>query len=314
MSKAADLETEKIKQNKEKPEAKRKHKFKAAKWTHPNGHPRCIICGDEERVGGFCMPMEKSEASLNRRNPFNKTEDEIDLKKMSRGLPEFKNFPKVSNRPDQEIQNVNTKRQARIFSRKAATQSAFPQNSIKEDIADKAYAVSKPKSSEYTKAQQHAAKQRFNYDLSEEQATSRGAVLQGSSVKKPLGFVSGEANYPTTARREHEAIHLTMDELGKKYGHGISKHAEKRMNELIHPSVSEHLAKHLINVGYHKSTHDKELIPHLYEMLHDLKTRDIMRHTNPEFKQKEKEIMNQAKKSWKAIRDFAYKLKAGDEE
>lgn len=57
----ADKETEIIKQNKEKPEAKRKHKFKAAKWTHPNGHPRCIVCGDEERVGGICEPLSKSE-------------------------------------------------------------------------------------------------------------------------------------------------------------------------------------------------------------------------------------------------------------
>ena len=51
---AADKETEKIKENKKKPEAKRRHEFKAASWTHPNGHPRCMICGDEERTGGIC--------------------------------------------------------------------------------------------------------------------------------------------------------------------------------------------------------------------------------------------------------------------
>lgn len=50
----ADKETAQIKLNKEKPEAKKPHDFKAAEWTHPNGHPRCIICGDEERTGGKC--------------------------------------------------------------------------------------------------------------------------------------------------------------------------------------------------------------------------------------------------------------------
>lgn len=32
------------------------HDFKAAEWTHPNGHPRCKRCGQEEPVGGKCTP------------------------------------------------------------------------------------------------------------------------------------------------------------------------------------------------------------------------------------------------------------------
>lgn len=31
------------------------HPFTPAKWTHPNGHPRCAKCGQEERIGGTCM-------------------------------------------------------------------------------------------------------------------------------------------------------------------------------------------------------------------------------------------------------------------
>lgn len=57
---AADIETEEIKENKKKPEAHERHEFKAAKWTHPNGHPRCVICGQEERVDGMCDPLDKS--------------------------------------------------------------------------------------------------------------------------------------------------------------------------------------------------------------------------------------------------------------
>lgn len=47
-------ETERIKERAETPEAKARHPFKAAEWTHPNGHPRCRLCGDESRIGGIC--------------------------------------------------------------------------------------------------------------------------------------------------------------------------------------------------------------------------------------------------------------------
>ena len=56
---AADKETELINENKKT--AKFPHKFKAAEWTHPNGHPRCLQCGDEERIGGVCEKFEKAE-------------------------------------------------------------------------------------------------------------------------------------------------------------------------------------------------------------------------------------------------------------
>jgi hypothetical protein len=49
-----ERETVKIKQRAETPEAKARHSFRAAKWTHPNGHPRCALCGQEEQVGGIC--------------------------------------------------------------------------------------------------------------------------------------------------------------------------------------------------------------------------------------------------------------------
>lgn len=52
-----DKETAIINENKKKPQAKKVHEFKVAKYTFPNGHPRCLICGDEEPIGGVCnMP------------------------------------------------------------------------------------------------------------------------------------------------------------------------------------------------------------------------------------------------------------------
>lgn len=56
--KECDEETEKIKENKKLPLANKPHEFKAAKYTHPNGHPRCLICGDEEPIGKVCNMSE----------------------------------------------------------------------------------------------------------------------------------------------------------------------------------------------------------------------------------------------------------------
>ena len=50
-----DREDLKIKTNKKK-WGGRPHVFTAAEWTHPNGHPRCVRCGDEEPSDGLCMP------------------------------------------------------------------------------------------------------------------------------------------------------------------------------------------------------------------------------------------------------------------
>lgn len=55
--KECDEETARIKENAERPEAKKPHQFKAAKFTHKNGHPRCLTCGDEQSIGEVCnMP------------------------------------------------------------------------------------------------------------------------------------------------------------------------------------------------------------------------------------------------------------------
>jgi len=49
-----DEETARIKENKKLLLAGEIHEFKSAKYTHPNGHPRCLVCGDEESIGQVC--------------------------------------------------------------------------------------------------------------------------------------------------------------------------------------------------------------------------------------------------------------------
>ena len=60
--KECDEETERIRENRKK--AEWPHKFKPAKYTHPNGHPRCLICGDEEEAGGICHKPEDLEKGV----------------------------------------------------------------------------------------------------------------------------------------------------------------------------------------------------------------------------------------------------------
>lgn len=50
---AADAESVKINESK-KTWGNKPHKFVNAKWTHPNGHPRCAKCGAEESISGMC--------------------------------------------------------------------------------------------------------------------------------------------------------------------------------------------------------------------------------------------------------------------
>lgn len=63
---AQEKENEAISENKKKPEASKPHDFKPAKWTHPNGHPRCLVCGHEEIIGGRCnvTPTAKDYAEF----------------------------------------------------------------------------------------------------------------------------------------------------------------------------------------------------------------------------------------------------------
>jgi hypothetical protein len=50
----AERESGAIRHRRTMKHARRPHDFEPAKWTHPNGHPRCHYCGDEERIDGKC--------------------------------------------------------------------------------------------------------------------------------------------------------------------------------------------------------------------------------------------------------------------
>lgn len=58
-----DAESARIKASKTGPVARSPHPFKAALWTHPNGHPRCAVCGQEEGDGD-CEGVEDPKAAL----------------------------------------------------------------------------------------------------------------------------------------------------------------------------------------------------------------------------------------------------------
>lgn len=90
-SPAYEKETALIRENKKKPQAKAKHGFKPAKWTHPNGHPRCLVCGGEEIIGGVCNkePSAKDfadfEKELDAEFPGRRERREASLDRYARG-------------------------------------------------------------------------------------------------------------------------------------------------------------------------------------------------------------------------------------
>jgi hypothetical protein len=55
-----DKETALIAENAKKPGAQRVHKFSPGRFTFKNGHPRCLVCGDEEPISGICNKMGKA--------------------------------------------------------------------------------------------------------------------------------------------------------------------------------------------------------------------------------------------------------------
>lgn len=59
-------ETALIRESAKTPEAQARHKFRPAKWTHKNGHPRCVLCGEEESDSGYCSGVSLCKALLNR--------------------------------------------------------------------------------------------------------------------------------------------------------------------------------------------------------------------------------------------------------
>lgn len=52
-------ESKTIEDNKKSDKALNPHDFVKAKWTHPNAHPRCLLCGMEEPIGGQCKGLKE---------------------------------------------------------------------------------------------------------------------------------------------------------------------------------------------------------------------------------------------------------------
>lgn len=139
----AEDETDIIDDNKRLLENRKTHKFKPAKWTHPNGHPRCILCGQEERTGGMCdqLPIKKEDSGVTSSTPgvFNPTHGKINRRR--RGyLREFIKKEMVDITKSQKQKNLLLNKvddlrlfvQESLFTRKFEGISKKDSDSIKE--------------------------------------------------------------------------------------------------------------------------------------------------------------------------------------
>ena len=89
----ADQETEKIKVRAQTAEAQNPHKFRAAQWTHPNGHPRCHICGCEERIGGMCPGLKAEPVQFGPGAAGSKKGEEVGFVATEDGIQVYKYNP-----------------------------------------------------------------------------------------------------------------------------------------------------------------------------------------------------------------------------
>lgn len=229
-----------------------------------------------------------------------------DLQKMSRGRLEFPKLG-VGSRKDQEVQSIESPRQLDIFARKNALKF---KGGVRDLFNNKVTQAARPITPNEEAIAENIFANKYGTSAPKGVFRSHGIVVGNDKARKAA--VTDEFANPSSKRREHEAIHVLVNDIGAKHGNAAQQNALKSINDLIHPSVQQVLSEHMEASGYKSHVFDKEMVPHLYEMLHDKNTREVVRSTSPAFKADEQNIMSHAKRSWDAIRSFAKKVQPGD--
>lgn len=211
-------------------------------------------------------------------------------------------FPKLNiTRQDQEIQNVDTARQKKLAHKKIFNKfknlRGFRNEALVGEILNTGDDL-------VAKENAKIINERYGTNLSPEDVQSTGAVTSNEYGKHPIGFVMQEGKSPTSRRRGHEAIHLSLDKIRTKFGPLKHDVVQKYMNNLIHPDVKNMVTSHLNEIGYGPESHEKEIVPHLYEILNDPKTREFAMATS----KADPKVINIAKKNWKDIYNFTRKI------
>lgn len=241
----------------------------------------------------------------------------------SRGRLTFPKFKRINNRPDQQIQSVDNDRQADIYARKTLNavdinqfysnpnmpkykQRIMQENNRNKHVKDLGHSIKTQMSpSDHEKTLKYFS--RKGKVIPPEVVSHFGQVSYGNEGAQHHGMVSGEGQHYTGHRREHEAIHYTLRDMHQKYGPEVADQVSGHLEKIIHPDVHGVLNDYLQNTGY--SDTKNEIVTHLYELLHDPKTRESVRQFSPDFANNERDIMGKAKRSWDAVRHYAKNLK-----
>ncbi len=65
----AEEDNKRILENRKTKRARKRHTFRPAKYTHPNGHPRCALCGHSEYDGSICVGVDNEDSAPPRLGP-----------------------------------------------------------------------------------------------------------------------------------------------------------------------------------------------------------------------------------------------------
>lgn len=232
------------------------------------------------------------------------------LLQKDRGSIRFKNIPKVTTRPDMQIQNIDTRRQADMFSRHAAqTLHDSPTNrAASKDALDSHFSEKIDMNNDSNvSSDQRYFRELFDKDIPKETLAQTGAVVSNSrQPQRQKGYVFNETGVGGGSVRQHEGIHYLFNSLGPEG----SQKAYTKANSLIHPDVRSAMSKYLTNVGYSENGHFKEMVPHLSQIMIDKHFRDMFEAAGETHL--DRDFMTKAKQSWQNIRNWAAKVKPED--
>lgn len=247
-------ETKRIKESQKTPKAQKPHKFKAAEWTHPNGHPRCAICGDEESVSGVCRG-ESLEKGLKDSLPGGKGDKaspkDFDPEQVKMGMKvemEHTNDPHVALEVALDHLSENPSYYSKLKESGLADELekdigriSFPKTNHKWTRPDQEGYLSDDTSPFVTRKMQIAGAKH-----SEDTGDKYAGVFDPNSNKY---FVNKEA---TNTVKEHEAHHVLVNRMVEKHGlEKINNLYTKLIDNHIHPAIKQLINNALkANEGY----------------------------------------------------------------
>lgn len=220
----------------------------------------------------------------------------------STGNLAFKNMLPGEDHPEQDIMSVKTPNQFKM-ARKLAEQTVPKE--VRGEFANK---VHEPLDHMETKDTPNIATRmtrKYGGTIDPSSIAAEGVTYKDDTGGK--AFVTGEEQSHTI--RNHEAIHHIFNKIAAKYGDDVHDQIRDHLLKLVHPEDRQAIHGHIARIGYHPSTFDDEVLPHMYEIMNNPAYRNTFKIMNKKTDEQMHAMVGRMKQSWKAIRQVANNLR-----